>query len=178
MAEINQAIISWCYKQINSKDQVPQLLKSIYSELRAINLYMEGAAFSVSIICWYSFWRRISDILGYQSAWFLWGIFNYVLIMFEKKSFKTFAISLSLVIIFSLSTNVIFSLLTNLFGSIGLPFSKIFDYLWHFFRLSSNNSTHLSLLIDIHINLFVLQIFAYLSYFYSLDIYFLNLNSS
>ena len=29
-----------------------QLLKSVYSELRAINLYMEGTTFSVSTICW------------------------------------------------------------------------------------------------------------------------------
>ena len=39
------------YKQTNKKDHVAQLLKYIYSELRAINLYMEGAAFSVYSIC-------------------------------------------------------------------------------------------------------------------------------
>ena len=60
------------------------------------------------------------------------GMFK-VLIMFEKKLFKNFAISLSFVIIFSLSTNVIFSLLQIYLKALALPFSKIFDYLRHFF---------------------------------------------
>ena len=51
------------------------------------------------------------------------------------------------------------------------PFFKIFDYLWHFFRLSSNNNYFLSLVIGKHINFFVLQIVTYLTHFYSLDIY-------
>ena len=46
--------------------------------------------------------------------------FNFI----EKKSFKTFAIFLSFVIIFALSTNVKICL-----KALALPYSKIFDYL-------------------------------------------------
>ena len=65
-------------------------------------------------------------------VFFFSGMFR-ILIMFEKKLFKNFAISLSFAIIFSLSTNVIFSLLQIYLKALALPFSKIFDYLWHFF---------------------------------------------
>ena len=43
--------VSWCYKQINWEGHVALLLKPIFYEVRAIHIYLEGPAFSVSTIC-------------------------------------------------------------------------------------------------------------------------------
>ena len=63
--------------------------------------------------------------------------------MYEKKSFKTFAISLTLVIIFSVSANVIFSLLTGLFESIGFTVFQNFRLSMTFFSFKANHLAYI-----------------------------------
>ena len=49
MAEVHQTMGFWML-HANLKGHMAPLLKSIYYELRTINLYLEGAAFNVNTI--------------------------------------------------------------------------------------------------------------------------------
>ena len=96
-----------------------------------------------------------------------------VLIIIEKKSFKSFAISLSWVINFSIQPMSFFDYWLIYLKALVSRFSRTFDCLWNLFRIrSKSNSSYLT---EIRIIFFVLCNFVDLLNFYFLSIYFKDL---